>query len=139
MSNRRLLGSVIGLTLVILFVVGCGAGTPEPPTAAPTPAPPTATPTPVPPTATPIPATGTVKGMVTRNGKPLANAIVGLQTSDESIVLNTKTDSQGNYIFKDVKPGEYLMFAGTEDGCGVIGGAKVEAGKESVVDFKLNC
>jgi hypothetical protein len=45
--SRKLLQQVIGVTLVMLFVVGCGAGTPEPPTVTPTPVPPT--PTPVPP------------------------------------------------------------------------------------------
>jgi hypothetical protein len=64
MNRRKLLQSVTGLTLVILFVVGCGApaATPEP-TATFTLVPPTATPTPVPPTvtSTAIPPTATLK------------------------------------------------------------------------------
>jgi hypothetical protein len=53
MSYQNLLQQIIRVTLVTLFLVGCGARaatpTPVPPTA--TPIPPTATPTPVPPTA----------------------------------------------------------------------------------------
>ena len=62
MSRQKLLQQVIGVTLVVLFLVGCGApaATPEPPTSTPIPptatsVPSTATPTPVPPTATPTP------------------------------------------------------------------------------------
>jgi hypothetical protein len=60
----KLLQPVIGVTLVILFVVGCSgvpAATPvvEAPAATPTPIPPTATLTPEPPTATPVPPTAT--------------------------------------------------------------------------------
>ena len=64
MSYKKLLQQVIGVTLVTLLLVGCGApaATPMPPT--PTPVPPTATPvpptpTPIPPTATPVPPTPT--------------------------------------------------------------------------------
>jgi len=57
MSYGKLLPSMVGLTLVVSLVVGCGAPAvaPAPPTATPAPKPPTATPTPVPPTATPTP------------------------------------------------------------------------------------
>lgn len=78
MNRQRLLQQVVGATLAMVFLVGCGAPaatpvseapvaestqissvvtpTPEPPTVAPTPAPPTATPTPKSPTTTPTPA-----------------------------------------------------------------------------------
>jgi len=50
MSHRKLLQQMIGVTLVMLLLVGCGApGS--------TPVPPTSTPTPIPPTATPVPPT----------------------------------------------------------------------------------
>jgi hypothetical protein len=54
MSRQKLLQQMIGMMLVMLLLVGCGApaATSVPPTA--TPVPPT--PTPVPPTATPTPA-----------------------------------------------------------------------------------
>ena len=68
MSCQKLLQQMVGMTLVMLLLVGCGApaatpvseapaatATPVPPTATPTPVPPTPTPTPVPPTATPTP------------------------------------------------------------------------------------
>jgi len=60
MNCQRLLQQMIGLTLVVLFSVACGAQatpTPVPPTS--TPIPPTATPTPVPPTVTLPPAAPT--------------------------------------------------------------------------------
>jgi hypothetical protein len=67
MSRQKLLQQLIGVTLVVLFLVGCGAtapapeapaatSTPKPPT--PTPIPPTSTPTPAPPTPTPQPEIG---------------------------------------------------------------------------------
>jgi hypothetical protein len=59
MSRQKLLQVVIGLTLIMLFLVGCGTTAPTPvseaPAASPTPEPPTATPSPEPPTATPSP------------------------------------------------------------------------------------
>ena len=64
MSPQKLPQQMIGMTLVLLLLIGCGAPaatpvppttTPVPPTVTPTPKPPTATPTPVPPTATPTP------------------------------------------------------------------------------------
>jgi hypothetical protein len=51
MNGKRLLRQMLGLTLVVLLLVGCG-GAPAEPTATLTPVPPTATLTPVPPTAT---------------------------------------------------------------------------------------
>lgn len=60
MNRRKLSQLVIGVMLVILFVVGCGAPattpTSEVPTATFTPEPLTATPTPIPPTVTPTPS-----------------------------------------------------------------------------------
>jgi hypothetical protein len=61
MSYKQVLQSVIAVSLVLLFLVGCGGSAPtavsEAPAATPTPEPPTATP--VPPTATPVPPTPT--------------------------------------------------------------------------------
>lgn len=72
MSRQKLLQQVVGATLVIVFLVGCGApaatpmseataatSTLVPSAATPTSKPPTPTPTPVPPTPTPIPPTPT--------------------------------------------------------------------------------
>jgi hypothetical protein len=69
MSNQKLLQQMIGVTVVMLLLVGCGAPaatlvppastpTPVPPT--PMPVPPTLTPTPLPPTPTPVPPTATL-------------------------------------------------------------------------------
>lgn len=46
MSHQQVLSLGIAVILVILFLVGCGASTPVPPTPTSTPVPPTATPTP---------------------------------------------------------------------------------------------
>jgi N-acetylneuraminic acid mutarotase len=63
MSRKDLLQQITSVTLVTLFLVGCGAPaatpTPVPPAATPTPVPPAATPTPVPPAATPTPVPST--------------------------------------------------------------------------------
>jgi predicted esterase len=63
MSYQKLLRQMIGVTLVMLLLAGCGApaATPvsEAPAVTPTPEPPTATFTPIPPTPTPIPPTAT--------------------------------------------------------------------------------
>ena len=52
MNSQKLLASVIAVTLVMLSVGGCGAGTPIPPPSTSTPIPPASTSTPVPPTPT---------------------------------------------------------------------------------------
>ena len=87
MSYQKLLQQMIGVMLVMLLLVGCGAPpatlvseapaatytpvpsattpTPIPPTATPTPIPPTATSTPIPPTHTPTPAGITISGLIT--------------------------------------------------------------------------
>lgn len=89
MSSRKFLKQLLGLTLTMYLVTGCGGAPAEPtaapaePTAAPaapsasrTSVPPTATPTPVLPTPTPIPAKGVITGMILdKDGKPLANII----------------------------------------------------------------
>jgi hypothetical protein len=102
MNYQKLLQQMIGVTLVMLLLVGCGTpatiptpvvivvtatpqptltpapptATPVPPTATPTPLPPTATPTPVPPTPTPTPSipAGTIRGVLINavTGEPLS-------------------------------------------------------------------
>ena len=56
MNCQKLLASAIAVTLVMLSVGGCGAGTPIPPAATSTPVPPASTSTPVPPTPTSTPS-----------------------------------------------------------------------------------
>ena len=70
MSNQKLLQQMIGVTLVMLLLAGCGApaATPVPPTA--TPVPPT--PTPIPPTPTTIPTETKVPTPTTVPTKPPA-------------------------------------------------------------------
>ena len=96
--------------------------TPQPPT--PTPQPPT--PTPVPPTPTPVP-NGQISGMklndLNGNGQPdagepgLANWTINLDIGDDgSIDRTTTTDSNGNYTFLNVPPGEYGVSEQTQAG-----------------------
>ena len=62
MNRQRLLKSIVGLTLVALFSIACGASQPAPtptPTSTPTP-----TPIPATPTSTPVPPTPTPKAFV---------------------------------------------------------------------------
>jgi len=68
------------------------------------------------------PRDGLVKGVVTRNGKPVDGAIVKLGGR------STHTDGTGFYAFARVTPGNQQVTA--EDGSGVIGsrGAAVQAG-----------
>ncbi len=58
MSRQQLVGLVTGVTLIALFLAGCGTAAPTPaeaPAPTPTPEPPPATPTPLPPTPTEAP------------------------------------------------------------------------------------
>jgi hypothetical protein len=86
MSRQEVLQLGIAVTLILLFLVGCGGTAPTPvaesPAATSTPEPPTSTPTPEPPTPTavptatptPTPTTGIITGMVLDNdGEPLVN------------------------------------------------------------------
>jgi len=80
MSYQKLLRQMIGVTLVMLLLAGCGApaATPvsEAPAVTPTPEPPTATFTPIPPTATPVPPTATLTAAPTPTPVPLTAATV---------------------------------------------------------------
>lgn len=120
MSHRNLLQQVIGATLVVVFLVGCGAPaatplseapaatsmpapskttpTPESPTATPTQIPPTPTPTPIPPTptSTQIPPTPQATG---RGGcSPLGPTYVldrlSLDPSKMSIIAELPCDEE---------------------------------------------
>lgn len=137
MNRKMLLQGMLGLMLVVLLLVGCGA-----PTATPTPVPtatpyptytpvPTATPyptyTPVPemtpyPTYTPLPptpTTGQVSGVLVNlgTGQPMAGIDLELMIAEETATgvafhfgeasPHTETDSSGAFVFKDVPPGSY--------------------------------
>jgi hypothetical protein len=115
MGYQELLRQIIGVTLVMLLLVGCGApaatpvseapaatstpvssaatSTPEPPTATPTPLPPTATSTPVPPTPTPtpVPPTPTPKKTIVIV-KVSPEVMKELSSWDERIVFFTSVE-----------------------------------------------
>ena len=75
--------------------------------------------------------TYTVKGKVTLNGQPLAEAQLELR----STLKTTKTDSSGNFVFTDVEPGEHSLTA-LSDGK-VIGYLSVELKKDNKADVSL--
>jgi hypothetical protein len=111
MSFGKVLGSVIGLTLVILFVVGCGGA----PTAAPIAEAPAATPTAEPPTATPGPAsTPTPASLPTPSGglgytgswndwSITWNEVEKLKNIKSGVMEQTYTPEQNGYSFLVVK------------------------------------
>jgi len=59
-----------------------------------------------------LPPTGTIIGRITYacNGTGIAGVTVNL-THDGSVVASTTTDSNGNYTFTDVNPGDYCVNA----------------------------
>ena len=75
--------------------------------------------------------TYTVKGKVTLNGQPLAEAQLELR----STLKTTKTDKEGNFVFTDVEPGEHSLTA-LDDGK-VIGYLSFELKKDNKADAAL--
>ena len=75
--------------------------------------------------------TYTVKGKVTLNGQPLAEAQLELR----STLKTTKTDKEGNFVFTDVEPGEHSLTA-LDDGK-VIGYLSFELEKDNKADVSL--
>ena len=75
--------------------------------------------------------TYTVKGKVTLNGQPLAEAQLELR----STLKTTKADKEGNFVFTDVEPGEHSLTA-LSDGK-VIGYLSFELKKDNKADVAL--
>ena len=75
--------------------------------------------------------TYTVKGKVTLNGQPLAEAQLELR----STLKTTKTDKNGNFVFTDVEPGEHSLTALKEGK--VIGYLSFELKKDNKADVAL--
>ena len=75
--------------------------------------------------------TYTVKGKVTLNGQPLAEAQLELR----STLKTTKTDKEGNFVFTNVEPGEHSLTA-LDDGK-VIGYLSFELEKDNKADVAL--
>ena len=61
---------------------------------------------------------------------PVAGASVML-TFDGDVVAEAQTDSNGDYTFRIVKPGQYLLSAGTDDGVSAVQIVNVAAGAMS--------
>lgn len=53
-------------------------------------------------------STGTIKGRVTINNKPIVGAEVILITEDMETLIKT-TDNQGYYLFDNISYGKYLI------------------------------
>ena len=75
--------------------------------------------------------TYTVKGKVTLNGQPLAEAQLELR----STLKTTKTDKNGNFVFTDVEPGEHSLTALSDSK--VIGYLSFELKKDNKADVAL--
>jgi S-formylglutathione hydrolase FrmB len=105
MSYRKLLHSVVGITLVIAFAVGCAS----PPTAAPPSEAPAATATPVPPPATPTPTLALPPNTPAAMPAPVEAATVTSQPAQEQLrvdiqlfMLNSQALA-GNLLRDDTK------------------------------------
>ncbi|MCC6969168.1 MAG: carboxypeptidase regulatory-like domain-containing protein [Phycisphaerales bacterium] len=63
-------------------------------------------------TASAQPAPGKIVGtVVDADGKPVADAHVVLKHGDK-VVAHMRTNAEGHYAFKDLRPGRYLVQAG---------------------------
>jgi len=103
--------------LVLALISSCTATSPNHPTALPSS---TSTHTPIPsqtskPTITPIPITNTpgLPGMIIGtvfdlSERPLENIVIKLFKKN-NYVTETKTDTDGNFIFENVPPGQYVL------------------------------
>ena len=65
--------------------------------------------------------------MASDGATPVAGASVML-TFDGNVVAEAQTDSNGDYTFRVVKPGQYLLSAGTDDGVSAVQIVNVAAG-----------
>lgn len=116
----------IGLAIVTLLLLAGCAGTP-PPT-------PKDAPTTTAPTATVSDVTGSIEGVVTNEESlPLQGASIGLEDS----ALTAATDAAGKFVFNDLEPRAYTVFA-SKLGFGSAGRAvTVMAGEVADVQIQL--
>ena len=116
----------LGLAIVaILLLAGCTGS----PTSTPTSPPATTAPT-----ATASDVTGSIEGLVTNDETlPLEGASIGLQDTS----LTATTDAAGKFVFNDLEPGDYKVFA-SKLGYGSAGRAvTVIAGEIAAVQLQL--
>src|SRR5438105_690722 len=61
----------------------------------------------------PAAKTGTIKGVVTKNGMPVASSTVRLAAVlQNTVVKNVPTDEKGQFIFEAIAEGDYKVLAG---------------------------
>jgi hypothetical protein len=93
--------------------------------------------------AAPPASKGTITGTVTSNGEPFAGATVQLYGEGGIDWLKeTTSDSNGNYSFKKVNPGEYSVVAlalSTSLVCQGSAPATVVGGQTTVVNVEMTC
>ena len=83
---------------------------------------------------------GSLTGRVTRDGKPVAGAKVGVTVPDPTGNKTTTaiTDADGVYIFDDLKPGRHMIIAEGEPGKGIDSNTvEITAGARSSMDMAL--
>ncbi len=106
MSRQQALQPVIAVTLVMLFLVGCGSPTATPvseaPAATSTPKPPAATPTPEPPTATPTPV-GNLSERTTIVLGPAEVEVIKVAESKTSPVLEKSPQAGMKFVLVELK------------------------------------
>ncbi|HEY4060198.1 MAG TPA: carboxypeptidase-like regulatory domain-containing protein [Kofleriaceae bacterium] len=78
----------------------------------------------------------TIKGHVTRNGKPVARATVCCAHSDGQ--PQTRTDADGAYSFEGVAPGAYVLTANNEHAFADAKKVTVTGAENQIVDLELN-
>ena len=81
------------------------------------------------------PKPGTIRGVVTdsASGKALGSATVEVEGTN----LSTKTDKDGSYVFRDVKPGAHKVMIKVPGYENLAQSVTVGAGQEAVVDLGL--
>lgn len=52
---------------------------------------------------------GTIAGQVTLKGKPFVDGYLGLHNPTTKLNRSTRLDDEGNYLFSDIVPGDYVV------------------------------
>ncbi|HTA38398.1 MAG TPA: carboxypeptidase-like regulatory domain-containing protein [Candidatus Acidoferrales bacterium] len=69
--------------------------------------------------------------------KPVANAVVTLETVFGAKVAETKTNADGHYEFPDVQPSQYGVVAKTATACAISSPVNATAGSSTIVRLQM--